>query len=93
MPSAAKVPKNAVQTCGLKICPRPVHCALLLLRPTRTRQGENHPKCGIDLLLSPLPLKTQNAGVRGPTVLGDYQIAHLPPTAASVGAALRAAQI
>ena len=64
LPTAAKVGKNAVQTCGLKICPRPVHCALLLLRPTRTRQGENHPKCGIDLRLSPLPLKMQNVELR-----------------------------
>ena len=35
-----------------------------VLRPTWTRQGENHPKCGIDLLLSPLPLKTQNVDLR-----------------------------
>ena len=35
-----------------------------VLRPTWTRQGENHSKCGIDLLLSPLPLKTQNVDLR-----------------------------
>ena len=58
--SAAKVTKNAVQTCGLKIRPRPAHCALLLLRSARTQQSENHPKCGIDLRLSPLPLNVQN---------------------------------
>ena len=35
-----------------------------ILCPTRTRQDENHPKCGIDLLLSPLPLKIQNVDLR-----------------------------
>ena len=60
LPAAAKGTKNAVQTCGLKIRPRPTHCALLLLRSARTQQSENHPKCGIDLLLSPLPLNAQN---------------------------------
>ena len=37
--------------------------------------------------LPPLPLTRWAVGLDGPTGLGDYQIAHLPPAAASVGAA------
>ena len=33
LPAAAKVGKNAVQTCGLKIRSRPAHCALLFCVP------------------------------------------------------------
>ena len=33
LPAAAKVGKNAVQTCGLKIRPRPAHCTSLLCVP------------------------------------------------------------
>ena len=33
---------------------------LAVLHPARTRQSVDHPKCGIDLLLSPLPLNVQN---------------------------------
>ena len=33
LPTAAKVGKNAVQTCGLKIRPRPAHCASLFCVP------------------------------------------------------------
>jgi len=32
-------------------------------------QGAGHPKCGIELRLSPLPLDLQNVGVCRPTVL------------------------
>ena len=41
---------------------RTSRCAAV--RPTRSRQGKNHPKCGIDLRLSPLPLKMQNVELR-----------------------------
>ena len=44
--------------------PAPRTCCLAVLRSTRTRQSENHPKCGIDLLLSPLPLNVQNVDLR-----------------------------
>ena len=44
--------------------PTPRTLRLAVLRPSRTRQSVNHPKCGIDLLLSPLPLKMQNAELR-----------------------------
>ena len=37
--------------------------------------------------LPPLPLTRWAVGLDGPAGLGDYQIAHLPPAAASVGAA------
>ena len=43
--------------------------------------------------LPPLPLTRWAVGLDGPTGLGDYQIAHLPPAAASVGAARWAAGI
>ena len=41
----------------------------------------------------PLPLTRRAVGLDGPAGLGDYQIAHLPPAAASVGAARWAAGI
>ena len=41
--------------------------------------------------LPPLPLTRWAVGLDGPTGLGDHQIAHLPPAAASVGAACWAA--
>ena len=43
--------------------------------------------------LPPLPLTRWAVGLDGPTGLGDHQIAHLPPAAASVGAARWAAGI
>jgi len=43
--------------------------------------------------LPPLPLTRRAVGLDGPTGLGDYQIAHFPPAAASVGAARWAAGI
>ena len=48
---------------------RAPHIVLTVLHTTRTRQGTSHPKCGIDLRLSPLPLDLQNVGVCRPTVL------------------------
>ena len=44
--------------------PAPRTWHLAVLRSTRTRQGVDHPKCGIDLRLSPLPLNVQNAELR-----------------------------
>ena len=43
--------------------------------------------------LPPLPLTRWAVGLDGPTGLGDHQIAHLPPAAASAGAARWAAGI
>ena len=44
--------------------PAPRTCGLAVLHPARTRQSVDHPKCGIDLLLSPLPLNVQNVELR-----------------------------
>ena len=63
LPSAAKVGKNAVQTCGLKIRPRSMRCAV---RGACARMGEcgNRPKCGSEVRRSPLLLAAQNIEVR-----------------------------
>lgn len=44
--------------------PAPRTWGLAVLHPARTRQSVDHPKCGIDLLLSPLPLNVQNVELR-----------------------------
>ena len=44
--------------------PAPRTIFLASVRPTRARQSVDRPKCGIDLLLSPLPLKIQNVELR-----------------------------
>ena len=44
--------------------PAPRTWGLAVLHPARTRQSADHPKCGIDLLLSPLPLNVQNVELR-----------------------------
>ena len=72
--------------------------------PARLGCAENLPPCttrkpawhkssyneSLAVLLS-LPLTWWEENIGGPTDFGDYQIAHLPPAAASVGAAQRAA--
>ena len=47
--------------------PAPRTWGLAVLHPARTRQSVDHPKCGIDLLLSPLPLNVQNVELRSGT--------------------------
>ena len=44
--------------------PAPRTWGLAVLHPARMRQSVDHPKCGIDLLLSPLPLNVQNVELR-----------------------------
>ena len=63
LPSSAKVGKNAVQTCGLKIRSRPAHGILLFCIPRAVTLMQTSLNVELLLRLSPLPLRMQNVGV------------------------------
>ena len=67
LPPSAKVGKNAVQTCGLKIRSRPAHGILLFCIPRAVTLMQTSLNVELLLRLSPLPLKVQNVELRTPT--------------------------
>ena len=58
--------KDCLKPAVSRLPPRPAHRPH---RPAHHADAARHPKCGIDLRLSPLPLDLQNVGVCRPTVL------------------------
>ena len=66
LPSAAKVPKNAVQTCGLKIPHAPSPAAYLdRICHANAVPSKFHLNVALSLLLFPLPLLLRNAELCG----------------------------
>ena len=67
LPPSAKVGKNAVQTCGLKIRSRPAHGILLFCISRAVTLMQTSLNVELLLRLSPLPLKVQNIELRTST--------------------------
>ena len=63
LPPSAKVGKNAVQTCGLKIRSRPAHGILLFCISRAVTLMQTSLNVELLLRLSPLPLRMQNVEV------------------------------
>ena len=92
LPPSAKVGKNAVQTCGLKIRSRPAQDDSLFCVPRAVDSMQTSLNVELLLRLSPLPLKVRNVGVRHSTALAIIKSRKSHRKAvAFVGAALRAA--